>query len=535
MYTEPDRFSIKQLHVLTRRRLLLLLLLSVSSLICAGGIVLWGSGVLRILGGALFILSALTGWQLLYFAYNCIDRSELQLLDLRRRLYSITKNNPNLPDNVRNAILHAARTKADMITYSGSQRDVALNSMLTRIIDGNFSSLEQINQALAPYQLHLEGEMFSLVLFHTIEIPDDAFDLDLENSLRIFGYPNPLAAFFRTIICEILGAGFTCLSCETNGIFRCIVTAPAGTDPEIMEMEVQQLCARIVDVFYSCLSISILSASTQIHQDFSNINAANQELTHLMDCRSFIGDTRKVLSYRDLEAFGENDQHYRRNLQICQEFLELLHVREFDKARALCGSVISQCHDLEDSSYTLSRLMLNDMAFGCIYSSNLSEAAQQAFHKRLLSLRAAGEYRSYFDALITHLEELSRQHQETEKWTLRMADYIDHNFTDPDLSVSTISELFHYNPIYATKQFKLACGVNISDYIQAKRLERSKSLLGQGFTVKEIAEKSGFRTVGAMTRVYNKVYGVAPGKLNAANSRPAAYCDPGCADDSEKH
>ena len=345
MYTEHDRFSIKQLHVLTCRRLFLLLLLLACSIIGAGCIIFLAHGALRMLGIGLLVLSALTGWQLLYFAYNCIDQSEVQLLDLRKRMYKIAKSNPDLPDHVRNAIFHAVRTKAGVITYFGSQRDVALNSMITRIIDGNFSSLKQINQALSPYQQHLEGELFVLVLFHTIEIPDDAFDLDLENSLRIFGYPNPLAAFFRTVICEMLGAGFSCLSCETNGVFRCIVTAPMGTDPETMEMEVQQLCTRIVDVFYSCLSISILSAMTQIHRDFSKIYTANQELTHLMDCRSFMGDTRKVLSYKALESSGENNQHYRRNLRICQEFLELLHARQFEKARELCASVISQCND----------------------------------------------------------------------------------------------------------------------------------------------------------------------------------------------
>lgn len=514
MHRQRKELLTKQLAVLTPKRILFLLLVPI--LILAGSVYLLVciKGWLLIPVSALLLLSLAALCQTLTLIYTAIDRSELQLGRLRQQLRLTVENTPELPPAIQTALFNVARC-GGIMTYAGSQKDVALNKLVITILDGVFSSSEEINQALSHFHERISGSSYVLVLFHTLEIPDDAFDFDIESTLRTFGYPNPLAAFFRTVIGDMFRPGFTCTICEMNGIFKGIVTANEELSSDAMLANVQEICNRIVTIFETCFSITMLGSISQVRRDYGKIRESSDELTRLMECRTFIGDTHKVLLYDDLAAASGDAQTYQLGIRKSQELVNSLAGQQFDTAREICRNVLQQSYESSDGSYMFTRFLLNDMAYACLFSTGQPAIKDvQNMYQKLLNTKSIQEYSDFFDTLINELESDSTLQSEANFWTKKMAAYIDEHYMERELSVSTVSTLFHYNPIYATKIFKQEIGQNISDYIQNQRLDHSRQMLGKGYTIKEIADSCGFSSASAMNRIYNKTYGISPGKLN---------------------
>lgn len=483
-----------------------------------------------VLTGGVVAVVNLSGWQRMLTAvscigmlalihqigtllFTCVDQSEFQIRGLRQKLFIAAQKNSGMPEPVQQSIRHLAHRRHSTMTYAAAQRDVALNNIVARIIDGNFDSLEQINQALKPYALSLQGKAYVLSLFHTLEIPDDAFDLNVENSLRAFGYPNPLAAFFRTIIGEMYGTAFPCLISESNGVFRCIITTDAPDCVATLEQEVLDISTRIIQVFKTCLSITMLGAVSQMQEDFGRICASCDELNRLMECRSFIGDARTVLTHADLDVPAQHSQQYQHSLRRQQALISLLETQEFQTAREACTEMLQESSLSDTGGFLLSKLLISSTAYACMFSQPMVPDDFQRLSEQLQSAKSVQEYAAFFEALISQLEAKS-VNTEPPSWTIAMANYIDEHYAERDLTVSSVSDLFHYNPIYATKVFKQETGLNISAYIQQKRLNRARQLLGDGHTVKEIANACGFSNAACMNRAFVKEFGVTPGTLN---------------------
>lgn len=77
--------------------------------------------------------------------------------------------------------------------------------------------------------------------------------------------------------------------------------------------------------------------------------------------------------------------------------------------------------------------------------------------------------------------------------------------------LSRIAAVFHYNKTYLGRVFKAAVGMSVSEYVNARRLERAEALLLQThLPVIEIAGKCGFASVTYFNRVFKADKGISP-------------------------
>ena len=95
----------------------------------------------------------------------------------------------------------------------------------------------------------------------------------------------------------------------------------------------------------------------------------------------------------------------------------------------------------------------------------------------------------------------------------QVMEYVKQNYNNPDLNISITALHFGITPSYLSALFKEQTGLNLLEYINHIRIEQVKMLLEEDYSLVEICDKTGFRSSGALIRVFKKETGVTPGQM----------------------
>lgn len=132
------------------------------------------------------------------------------------------------------------------------------------------------------------------------------------------------------------------------------------------------------------------------------------------------------------------------------------------------------------------------------------------FYESILQLnQAVSEYRLTISEIEAEIRAISRSHhfaaqQQSPKWLPEVLKYVEESYTNAELNVALIAETFGLNPSYLSREVKHVTGSSLLDLLQKKRLEHAVALLGQGKTMIQSAQESGFGNDRAMRRAMKK-------------------------------
>lgn len=94
---------------------------------------------------------------------------------------------------------------------------------------------------------------------------------------------------------------------------------------------------------------------------------------------------------------------------------------------------------------------------------------------------------------------------------LLLKQFIDLNYTDPYLNLSSVSQKFHYNSKYVSSAFIKLTKISFTKYLCNLRIKHSQALLKSGMTnITEIALASGFSDSNYYSKVFKKNCGISP-------------------------
>lgn len=88
--------------------------------------------------------------------------------------------------------------------------------------------------------------------------------------------------------------------------------------------------------------------------------------------------------------------------------------------------------------------------------------------------------------------------------------YINENYNDPQLSLTSVGEDFHITEVYLSKLFKKATGENFTKYTEGLRMKFAKELMDQNKKVTEVAEMVGYNSPQVFRRAWKRYYGGTP-------------------------
>jgi YesN/AraC family two-component response regulator len=88
--------------------------------------------------------------------------------------------------------------------------------------------------------------------------------------------------------------------------------------------------------------------------------------------------------------------------------------------------------------------------------------------------------------------------------------YIHAHYQNPDLSIPEISNAVGYSVQYISKIFRQNSGITMVDYINKYRINQAIQFLGEGKTVSEIQQLTGFNSNVTFSRNFHKYTGLSP-------------------------
>ena len=121
--------------------------------------------------------------------------------------------------------------------------------------------------------------------------------------------------------------------------------------------------------------------------------------------------------------------------------------------------------------------------------------------------------------LLYTISRLENTKDEQTSLVKKIIEITEENFSDPDLSITSIAEELSYNPKYLSHIFKKKMVMGYSEYLRNFRINYAVSLLNFGIdSVKNIAFLSGFSDPLYFSNVFKKVMGISPKEYKARNN-----------------
>lgn len=92
---------------------------------------------------------------------------------------------------------------------------------------------------------------------------------------------------------------------------------------------------------------------------------------------------------------------------------------------------------------------------------------------------------------------------------------MDENFSNPDLSMTTLTKKLLVNQTYLRKMFKSEYNMTISEYMVKIRMEHAKDyIMHSNYKLSAIAEMVGYNDAGYFSRSFKKYFGVSPSEYS---------------------
>lgn len=167
--------------------------------------------------------------------------------------------------------------------------------------------------------------------------------------------------------------------------------------------------------------------------------------------------------------------------------------------------------------------LLRSMTFDLLNRLYGQEEHDDSIHtmgkiKKLLksSFKNKNEIWSVFSSIALISCNAFNKQRSTQDLVEQMRSYIDENFTNPNFSISMMSDYYAVSFSYTSRYFKEKLGITPQEYLQQCRMQEAQHLLlTTNMNLKNIAEHVGYYNVSSFIRMFKKYTQKTPGQYRA--------------------
>lgn len=228
-----------------------------------------------------------------------------------------------------------------------------------------------------------------------------------------------------------------------------------------------------------------------------------------------------IIPERKQGMAGEASEQF--DLRILSQVYEAMYAGNREDLADAMDSVIQMASSLswEDAAeqYAALRCVLR-CALHCVQRDlaiNLQVPTPPAVSQHMAMEACYRDLANYADEVLEHISQF--RSKDDAAFVVRVCDYIDEHYDDPELGADTIVRAFSISRSQLYSLFQQNCTRSIAETIRQVRMEHAHTLLvDTELKVSDIAMRCGYNSVNTFCRAFKKHFGVSPNVLRSNHS-----------------
>ena len=267
----------------------------------------------------------------------------------------------------------------------------------------------------------------------------------------------------------------------------------------------------LCDILEEKFGLLLSGVISEVTKDIAQAKNLYQSVMECFEYRKIIGGSGVILA-EELKDSEENNLTGAYRLMLEQAL-------ENGKEDEICLILERLFGNIDHMPFIALRLRVLE-AFQIVsdsYNKYISDSVKQmqllSQLEQLLNADNPEALKQQFNGILTFAcSKISGQWEAESRNIVKMIkEYVESNYTDSNLNISTIAEKMHRNPKYISKVFKEETGEGILDYINLLRIRKAQEiLLTRSVSVETVSEMVGYASTRTFRRCFAKVVGVTP-------------------------
>ncbi|MCJ8010872.1 AraC family transcriptional regulator [Paenibacillus sp. KQZ6P-2] len=423
----------------------------------------------------------------------------------------------NLMDDIRSSVSALVESHDALNSRLEAQMPLLRNVFFDRLLQGGFTSVEEVEAAMEHSRVELRGSFLSVAVIQLRGYlapynEEMLMELDIVK-LQIQDVVSRISTE-EEIEAQVHDLGENKLALLLHG---------GGEQPADFMEKMKPLLIKLYGVLKETSNAGLLLAigtcQTRLTEVYRSYGEAEFLLLH-----AAWSDQQPVLFYDDAEVpvpayFYPSDVEQRliqlvksgnkpETLRLMEQIreknggnLQVPAVAQRLLAQELCGTLMKCCEPSGSGEDPLT-----EEVEVVLKASDPALPPSEAIHLLFQTLlRLCRKY-----------EESKRSHNNS--LAGKLIEYIDRHFSDPDLSLSVLAGEARTSEAYVSFFFKEQTGMNFSDYLENVRMEEARRLLiHSGKPVSEIAALTGYLSLNTFSRAFKRANSISATEFRKEN------------------
>ncbi len=397
---------------------------------------------------------------------------------------------------------HLVNTNSDMTRMIESQKPFLKNTFFSRLLYGNFTTDEEASMIAENIGVNHKGRVFGIIIFcFYTEI-----NKIVEDDLKLI---NTCILSLLEVMKEILPDS---LYTNLDGNQVVLMLSIEEKQKEHYKEEAERKIVRIKEAMPSNVSEKFfvyggneVECLTKLKDSYNNASYMFQHEKEQIENTViwYVNNVVNIPSY-PAQDFSIKLMHY-----VTAGDKEGLH----DALEEVIKTYIIE----NNLPVYLQHMLLNELQtvlFRIIRRIGADEAEYKRYYDKLEENSNAAllsQIRTTLNLYRTVCSDIhdKKQLKDLATITSSIASYIDANYGDCNLSLTSVADIYQISEPYLSLIFKQALGINFSTYMEGVRIDKAKEFLKiTNLTVSEIAVNVGYTSANSFCRAFKRVTGI---------------------------
>ena len=346
-----------------------------------------------------------------------------------------------------------------------------------------------------------------VALFYVESIDSESIYAKMDRNLERFVFTNVLE--------ELLDGRMKIEFVDLADCFACIINSEKEVE------EIREILEEVLDIMQSfmakCMQIRLSIVFGSYQNEVKDLHLSYLMAREAAEYRSSILDTQYIW-YDDIK---NRYTSYQYSADTEQKIINAISVGQAEDACIWIDEVIESNYHNREITLMMKKCLVYEIMGTIIKGAE--QGSRTDYILKYMDEKFMPEYMDkecvldYIHGVVNGLCEDIRNNdtliREDKQFGWQVIEYVQNNYQNPDLNISITALHFGITPSYLSALFKEQTGLNLLEYINHTRVEQAKKLLEEGCSLTEVCDKTGFRSSGALIRVFKKITGITPGQM----------------------